>query len=211
MSIRLVFATGNAHKLAEIREILSDSPWEILSLRELGLSAEAEENGKSFAENSEIKAREIHDRLSEAAKASGKAGTEDIVLADDSGICVDALSGAPGIYSARWLGHETPYEEKNRALIEKLSGLSGAARGAQFVCDICAVLPDGRALHAEGVMPGEIAEKPAGCGGFGYDPVFWLPERGLTAAELSAEEKNECSHRGKALRKMRELLQSEGI
>ena len=189
--------------MREIRAILAGGGREILSLKEAGLTAEAEENGKTFAENAEIKAREIYEKLKQ--QAAGGAGSA-IVLADDSGLCVDALDGAPGIYSARWLGHETPYAEKNRALIEKLSGLSGEARAAQFVCNICAILPDGRVLHTEGIMRGEIAKKPAGCGGFGFDPIFWLPEYGMTSAELPGEKKNEISHRGKALRAMKTEL-----
>lgn len=191
--------------MREIRAILSGCG-EILSLKEAGLTAEAEENGKTFLENAEIKAREIHEKLKKTLPAGA---TLPIVLADDSGLCVDALGGAPGVYSARWLGHETPYSEKNKVLIEKLSGLSGKARAAQFVCNICAVLPDGSVLHTEGVMRGEIAESPAGCGGFGFDPVFLLPEYGVTSAELSAEKKNEISHRGKALRAMKAELEKQ--
>ena len=189
--------------MREIRSILSEGGWEVASLREAGLKAEAEENGNTFAENAEIKAREIHEKLKQQENGAVSA----VVLADDSGLCVDALGGAPGIYSARWMGHETSYSEKNRALIEKLSGIEGEARAAQFVCNICAILPDGRALHTEGVMRGEIAEKPAGCGGFGFDPIFWLPEYSMTSAELSEEKKNEISHRGKALRAMKAELE----
>lgn len=210
--MKIIFATGNEGKMREIRAILSDCGAEILSLKDAGLTAEAEENGATFAENAEIKAREIFEKLNKRTAADGqKTDCGAIVLADDSGLCVDALDGAPGIYSARWLGHETPYAEKNRKLIEELAGLSGHARGAQFVCNICAVLPDGEALHAEGVMPGEIAEAPAGCGGFGFDPIFWLPEYGMTAAELPADGKNEISHRGKALREMKRKLKEKGV
>ena len=208
--MKLIFATGNEGKMREIREIMEDVCPDILSLKDAGLIAEAEENGTSFAENAQIKAQEIHEKLFKAAREEGKR-LDALVLADDSGLCIDALSGAPGIHSARWLGHDTPYEEKNRVILEKLKGVSGKARGASFVCSICAVLPCGRVLHAEGVMPGEIAAAPAGAGGFGYDPIFYLPEYGMTSAQLSREEKNRISHRGQALSRMKELLLAEGI
>lgn len=204
--MRIVFATGNAHKLREIREILEGLSAEVCSMEELGLTAEAEETGSTFAENAAIKAKEIYGKL----KAAGK--TEDvIVMADDSGLCIDALDGAPGVLSARFMGHDTPYELKNRALLEKLKDVPEGARGARFVCSICAVLPDGSALKAEGEMRGRVAREIAGANGFGYDPIFFLPEYGKTAAELTEAEKNAISHRGKALRLMRETLRSYGL
>ncbi|MDO4266264.1 MAG: RdgB/HAM1 family non-canonical purine NTP pyrophosphatase [Eubacteriales bacterium] len=208
--MRLIFATGNEGKMREIRAIMADVCPQILSLKEAGLKAEAEENGASFAENAQIKAMEIHDKLKAEAQKAGRP-LDALVLADDSGLCIDALEGAPGILSARWMGHDASYEEKNRVLIEKLADVPEAQRGAQFVCSICAVLPGGQVLHTEGVMPGKIAHAPAGAGGFGYDPIFYLPEYGMTSAELSAEEKNRISHRGLALSRMKERLISEGI
>lgn len=204
--MRIIFATENEHKMHEIREILADLGAEILSLRDLGIKAEAEENGTTFAQNAEIKAREIFTRLIE--NQSG--GEPAMVMADDSGLCIDALDGAPGVHSARFMGHGTSYRIKNEALLEQLKDVPDAQRGAQFVCDICAILPDGRALHAEGVMEGQIAHEIAGANGFGYDPIFYLPSYGKTSAELSEAEKNSISHRGKALGKMRALLEAEG-
>lgn len=200
--MRIVFATGNAGKLREIREILEGLSAEVCSLAELGLTAEAEENGKTFAENAAIKAREIHEKL----KASGKVA-DSIVMADDSGLCIDALGGAPGVLSARFMGHDTPYDLKNAALLEQLKDVPEGARGARFVCSICAILPDGSELKTEGEMRGRVAREIAGANGFGYDPIFYLPEYGKTAAELTDAEKNAISHRGKALRLMREALQ----
>lgn len=210
----IVFATGNEGKLKEIREILGENAPEMVSLRQAGLTAEAEETGTTFSENAEIKAREIHEKLRLEAQekgmdtvlSCGARFSDIVVLADDSGLCIDALYGAPGVKSARFLGHDTSYGVKNRALTEALMEVPAGKRGAQFVCDICAVLPDGTAFHAEGVMTGEVAKKAAGCGGFGYDPIFWLPERGITSAELPPGEKNRISHRGQALHKMMEQL-----
>ena len=193
MKERIVFATGNAGKLKEIREILKDLGLEIITMREAGLDGDIEENGTTFCENAEIKARAVWEK------------TGGIVLADDSGLVIDYLNGEPGVYSARYLG-DTPYEEKNRILIERLSDAKDTERSARFMCNIAAVLPDGRVLHTEASMEGEIAKKPAGNGGFGYDPILWLPEYGKTSAELTMEEKNRISHRGKALEMMKDSL-----
>ena len=176
--------------------ILADLPVEILSMKEAGIALDIEENGTSFAENASIKANAI------------RPYTDAVVLADDSGLVIDALNGEPGIYSARYLPGE-PYEVKNRTLISRLDGLEGEARSARFVCAIAASMPDGRTLLAEGTMDGIIAKEPAGENGFGYDPILYLPEFGKTSAEISPEEKNAISHRGKALRAMRELLAKE--
>lgn len=193
MKERIVFATGNAGKLKEIREILKDLGLEIITMREAGFDGDIEENGTTFCENAEIKARAVWEK------------TGGIVLADDSGLVIDYLNGEPGVYSARYLG-DTPYEEKNRVLIERLSDAKDTERSARFMCNIAAVLPDGRVLHTEASMEGEIAKKPAGNGGFGYDPILWLPEYGKTSAELTMEEKNRISHRGKALEMMKDSL-----
>lgn len=203
--MKIVFATGNEDKMREVREILGAPGREILSLKELGIQAEAEENGSTFSENAEIKAREIHEKLRQRALLQGEA-LDAVVLADDSGLCIDYLEGAPGVYSARWLGHDTPYTEKNRMVLEKLREAGAGQRGARFVCAICGVLENGEVLHTEGVMEGEIAKESSGENGFGYDPIFWLPEYGMTSAQISREEKNRISHRGKALRAMKALL-----
>lgn len=194
MGHRIIFATGNEGKMREIRLILSDLGLPILSMKEAGAQPEIVEDGATFGENAEIKARAVW-------KLTG-----DVVLADDSGLVVDYIGGEPGIYSARYLGEDTSYEVKNRNIIERLKDAGGQERRARFVCNIAAVLPDGRALHTEAFMEGLIAEEPAGQGGFGYDPILYLPEYGRTSAELTMEEKNEISHRGKALRAMKEAL-----
>lgn len=194
MEHKIVFATGNEGKMREIRLILADLGMEILSMKEAGAALDIEENGKTFGENAEIKARAVWER------------TGGIVLADDSGLVIDALNGEPGIYSARYLGEDTPYGVKNRKIIERMAGVTGRDRSARFVCNIAAVLPDGRVLHTEETMEGLVAKEPAGSGGFGYDPILFLPEFGVTSAELTMEQKNAVSHRGKALEAMKKLL-----
>ena len=188
---QLILASHNAHKVREIRELLQGQPVEVLSLSDIGWTEEIEENGSSFEENALIKARRIF-------TDTGRA-----VLADDSGLEVDALGGGPGIYSSRFMGEETPYEEKNAAIIARVEGLPEEERGADFRCVMAFVHPDadGHAEEqtAEGRVDGRVAHETAGGGGFGYDPLFYLPERGCTMAELSEEEKNAISHRGRAL------------
>lgn len=196
MEKKLIFATGNEGKMREIREILSDLGVQILSLKEAGIRADIEENGSTFEENARIKACAVRDL------------TGQMVLADDSGLVVDYLNGEPGIYSARYMGENTSYDIKNRNLIERLAGVPDKKRTARFVCVIAAALPDGRVLTASGAMEGRIGYEPAGTNGFGYDPIFYLPEYGCTSAELSPEQKNAISHRGKALRAMREELKN---
>lgn len=194
MEQRIIVATGNAGKMREFRMILADLGLEVISMKEAGVSVDIVEDGTTFAENAEIKARAVWRQ------------TGGIVLADDSGLVVDYLGGEPGIYSARYLGEDTSYEVKNQIIIDRLSGAKGEERTARFVCAIAAVLPDGRALHTDGAVEGMIAHRPAGDGGFGYDPIFYLPEYGMTSAELPADEKNAISHRGRALRAMEALL-----
>lgn len=191
---RIVFATGNAGKMREIREILSDLDAEILSAKEAGLPITVEENGSTFEENAILKAKA-------AANACG-----DIVLADDSGLEIDYLNKEPGIYSARYMGEDTPYSVKNANLVARLDGVPDEKRTARFVCVIAAVFPDGEIRTARGVIEGRIGYGEQGDNGFGYDPIFYVPELGRTTAELSDYEKNEISHRGKALRKMKEEL-----
>lgn len=192
---RIIFATGNAGKMREIREILTDFGGEILSMKEAGISTDAEENGASYEENALIKARAVAEKAGDA-----------VVLADDSGLEIDALGGEPGIYSARYLGEDTSYRVKNANLIERLAGVPEKKRTARFVCAIAAVLPDGRELVTKAAVEGRIGYEEKGEGGFGYDPIFYVPEFGRTTAELSEEEKNQISHRGKALRLMKEEL-----
>lgn len=194
MGHRIIFATGNEGKMREIRLLLEDLGLPVLSMREAGARVEIVEDGRTFGENAEIKARAVWQC------------TGDIVLADDSGLVVDYIGGEPGIYSARYMGENTSYELKNRNPIERLKGAEGKERSARFVCNIAAILPDGRALHMEETMEGLIAYEPAGAGGFGYDPILYLPEFGMTAAELTIEEKNKISHRGKALKAMKRAL-----
>lgn len=194
MKHRIIFATGNAGKMRETRLILGDLGCEILSMKEAGADPEIVENGSSFGENAEIKARAVWQE------------TGDIVLADDSGLVVDYIGGEPGIYSARYMGEDTSYEIKNQNIIDRLSEAKEEERAARFVCNIAAVLPDGSVIHTEETMEGRIAYEPAGSGGFGYDPILMLPEYGVTSAELTIEEKNRISHRGKALKAMKQQL-----
>lgn len=199
---RIVFATGNAGKLKEIRMILADLGLEVVSTKEAGFIVDIEENGTTYEENALIKARAVA-----AAAAVG-----DIVLADDSGLEIDSLGGEPGVYSARYLGEDTPYSVKNANLIERLQGVPDEKRTARFVCAIAAVLPDGREHTVRAAIEGRIGYEEKGEGGFGYDPIFYVPELHKTTAELTGEEKNLVSHRGKALRLMKEELRNhEGV
>lgn len=200
-NMKVVVATGNKDKVKEIREILSDMDALVVTMKEVGLSAEPEEDGSTFLENAMIKARAVAEKV-----ANSSDWKDAIVMADDSGLVIDALNGEPGIYSARYMGHDTSYREKNANLIERLDKVPDEKRNARFVCAVAAVCPDGKILTAEAAMEGRIAHEERGQGGFGYDPIFYLPEFGCTSAELSAEEKNSISHRGKALRMMRKKL-----
>lgn len=191
---KLIFATGNAGKMKEIREILGSPDLEILSQKEAGIETHAEENGTTFEENALIKARAVAEQ------------TDALVLADDSGLEIDYLGGEPGVYSARYLGEDTPYEIKNRKILDRLEGVPEEKRTARFVCVIAAVLPDGRTFTTRGTIEGIIGWESRGEGGFGYDPIFFVPEYHCSTAELSMEQKNEISHRGKALRAMKEEL-----
>ena len=191
---KIIFATGNAGKMKEIREILQDMNMEILSMKEAGIEADIIEDGKTFEENAMIKAKEI-------AKY-----TDEIVLADDSGLEIDYLNKEPGIYSARYMGEDTSYDIKNQALIDRLEGVPDEKRTARFVCAIAAALPDGSTEVVRGTMEGRIGYEITGENGFGYDPIFYLPQYGCTTAQLEPDVKNELSHRGKALRAIKEQL-----
>ena len=194
MEKRIIFATGNEGKTKEIRMILADLGVPVLSMKEAGVSADIVEDGKTFEENAAIKAETIRDL------------TGAIVLADDSGLEIDYLGGEPGIYSARYMGEDTSYDIKNQNLLDRLEGVPDEKRTARFVCAICAALQDGRKLTTRGTIEGIIGHGISGENGFGYDPIFWLPEYGCSTAELSPEKKNELSHRGKALRAIKEQL-----
>jgi len=203
--MRILFATHNQHKLREIQEILSNFPGTILCAKDLGMDQEVEENGTSFLDNAEIKARALYN----FAKSRKLLEEDDLVMADDSGLSIEALSFGPGIYSARFLGVDTPYPEKNRRILAMMEESSSKSRMAYFTCAIVAIFADGKLLQTEARCTGEIAKEPGGEEGFGYDPIFYLPEYRKTAAELSREEKNKVSHRGKALRKMERLILEE--
>lgn len=196
---KIIFATGNQDKMKEIREIMSDISDRIFSLKEAGIEADIEENGATFEENAIIKAKAV-------CKLTGQ-----IVLADDSGLEVDYMDKAPGVYSARYLGEDTPYSIKNETIIKNLENAKGNERSARFVCVIAAAFPDGRIITARGVIEGLIAHEEKGDNGFGYDPIFYVPEYNMTTAQMDSEQKNKISHRGKALRLMKEKLKYEGI
>lgn len=186
MQHTFVVATGNAHKVQEIRAILREYPVELLSLRDFEVDEEPEEDGATYEANALIKARYY-------AKATGRP-----CLADDSGLEVDALDGAPGVISARFAGAETPHSEKIKVVLGHLQGVPDEQRGARFRCVAALVEPGGREVTCEGVCEGRIAHRPSGEHGFGYDPIFLLPERGCTTADLVEEEKNRISHRARA-------------
>ncbi len=198
---RVIFATGNVGKMREIKMILADllingEPVEVLSMKEAGIEADIVEDGITFAENAAIK-----------AKAVAAMAPDAIVMADDSGLEVDYLNKEPGIYSARYLGENTPYSEKNANIIGRLSGVPVEERSARFVCAIAAVLPGGELLESLETIEGYIGYEERGERGFGYDPIFMVPSYQKSTAELTEEEKNEISHRGKALRSMKVQLQ----
>ena len=193
----IIFATGNKDKMREIREIMADCDVHIVSMKEAGIRVDIVEDGTTFEENAKIKARAV------------AAHTDAIVLADDSGLEIDWLGGEPGIYSARYMGHETSYREKNANLISRLDGVPKEKRTARFVCAIAAALPDGNSLVTRGTIEGYIGWEECGSNGFGYDPIFYLYENDKSTAELSAEEKNAISHRGKALRQMKKMLEEQ--
>jgi XTP/dITP diphosphohydrolase len=201
--MQIIFATGNQGKLREIKEILGGPGIEISSMKEAGVACDPEENGSTFLENAFIKAEAVREKCNASSDPKLR---EALVMADDSGLVIDAMPDELGVKSARFMGHDTDYRLKNTAILERLADVPEEKRSARFVCAIAAVFPDGRKVDAEGVMEGRIAHEIAGKGGFGYDPIFFLPERGCTSAELTEEEKNAISHRGKALRLMKEKL-----
>ena len=213
---KIIFATGNKDKMREIREIMEDCDVEIYSMKEAGINIDIVEDGDTFEANSTIKAKAISDYISgkgmseEQKDDSWKAVSEKykgaIVLADDSGLEIDYLNKEPGVYSARYMGEDTSYDIKNQNLIDRLKGVEKDKRTARFVCAIAAVLPDGEVLVSRETMEGYIGWEIAGENGFGYDPIFYLDEFGCSSAELSREQKNAISHRGKALAGIKKLL-----
>lgn len=194
---KLIFATSNEGKMKEIRMILADLPVQVLSLKEAGIQADIVEDGTTFEENAIIKARTICQM------------TNEIVLADDSGLEVDFINKEPGIYSARYMGENTPYTVKNQSIIERLKNAEGDERSARFVCVIAAAFPDGQVLTTRGTIEGRIGYEERGENGFGYDPILYVPEYDMTTAQMSAELKNQISHRGKALELMKKELMKE--
>lgn len=193
---KIIVATGNQNKMKEIREIIKRDDIEFVSLKDEGLQdIEIVEDGKTFEKNAVIKAKTIADI------------TKNIVIADDSGLEVDYLDKAPGVYSARYMGEDTPYTIKNNHIIELLKDAKGEERSARFVCVIACVMPDGETFTTRGTIEGRIGYEEKGENGFGYDPIFYLPERGCTTAELPPEQKNEISHRGRALKAMYKKLE----
>ena len=193
----IIFATKNKGKIKEINDILADMDVQVLSMEEAGITADVVEDGTTFEENAIKKATEI-------MKISGK-----LTLADDSGLEIDYLDKAPGVYSSRFMGEDTPYLEKNTAILQKLEGVPEEKRTARFVSCIAAAFPDGRVRTCRDTIEGIIGYEIKGSNGFGYDPIFFVPEIGKYLAEISREEKNAISHRGKALRKMKEILKNE--
>ena len=193
---KIVIATGNADKTREFKEILGEENYEILSMKEAGIEAEIIEDGKTFVENARIKAVAVSELVDE------------MVIADDSGLVIDALGGEPGVHSARYLGEDTSYELKNQKILELLSDVPREKRTARFVCAMVAVLPDGRELSSEGVIEGYIGYEAKGKGGFGYDPIFYVEKYGTSTADISPEEKNAISHRGQALREIKRQIES---
>lgn len=191
----IIMATGNSNKVREIREMLDGSDLNIISMKDAGIDVEIIEDGLTFEDNARIKAETVRD-------ACGK-----IVIADDSGLEIDFLGGEPGIHSSRFMGEDTSYDIKNAALLEKLDGVPDEKRSARFICAMAIAYPDRATSVFRGVFEGRIAYKSAGENGFGYDPIFYLPERGCTSAELLPEEKNSISHRGQALKMAVEELQ----
>lgn len=233
----IIFATGNKDKLREIREIISDPETQIVSMKEADVAADPEEDGITFAENALIKARAVAELVKKAfAEKTGifadiASGTELLVISDDSGLVIDALDGAPGIYSARYMGHDTSYTLKMHHLMDLMRDVPDEKRTARFVAAVAAVVlgtvdADGKIvptassasasfspleLVVRGTMEGAIGHTIAGLHGFGYDPFFYLPELGVTSAELTDEQKNAISHRGKAMRAMLKELESRGL
>ena len=197
---KIVFATGNAHKVSEVRAIMEGTGYDIVSLKDIGLKLDVEETGTTYTENAMIKARAVAEMLPAEYK-------DCLVMSDDSGFEVDYLNKEPGIYSSRFMGEDTPYSIKNQAIIDKLDGVPMDKRTARFCCAVVCVFPDGHAEDTFATYEGAVAFEAKGTNGFGYDPIFWVPQYGKTDGELPPEVKNTIGHRGKALRMMRDILE----
>lgn len=198
MKKRIIFATGNENKMKEIRMILEDLGISIYSMKEVGIHIDIEENGTTFEENAMIKAKAISELL-----------PDDIVLADDSGLEIDYMDKAPGIYSARFAGVDTPYDVKNTMILDKMRDVPDEERTARFVCVIAAVFPGGSSETVRGIFEGRIGHESIGQNGFGYDPIFYVPECKCTSAQMEPDKKNKRSHRGNALRAMRKVMENK--
>lgn len=197
--MKLIFVTGNEGKLREIREMTAGlGDFEVVSVKEAGLECEIEENGLTFSENALIKVRAVG------------AQQDAVVMADDSGLCIDALNGEPGVYSARYMGEDTSYQIKNNAILDRMKPYSGSERSARFACSIALLFPDGTEAVAEGTVEGVIADRIAGENGFGYDPIFYVPKWKKTTAEMDEAEKNSISHRRRALDGAKQILKDRG-
>ena len=196
---KIVFATGNKDKVREVKEIMADMDVQITTMKEEGIFTDPEENGTTFEANAIIKAQAVAEY------------TDALVLADDSGLEVDYMNKEPGVYSARWMGHETSYEIKNQAILDRLAGVPKELRTARYVCSIAAVLPNKEVMVTTRTMEGYIGWEPEGANGFGFDPIFFLDEYGHSSAMITPEQKNAISHRGKALRAMKAMLQEKGF
>lgn len=192
--MKIVFATKNKGKVNEVVKIFNTDKIELVTMEQAGIDIDVVEDGTTFEENAEKKAVEI-------MKASGEAA-----IADDSGLEIDFLDKQPGIHSARFLGHDTPYSIKNAKILDMLKDVPEEKRTVRFVCAVCLALPDGRIIRSKGTLEGRIGNKITGENGFGYDPIFFIPEKNCYSAELSTEEKNKISHRGKAMAEMREKI-----
>ena len=194
---KIIFATTNQGKVREVKMMMEDFGVDFVTMKDAGIDIDIVEDGKTFEENAIIKAKTIME------------ATGEIALADDSGLEVDYLDGAPGIYSARFLGEDTPYSEKNADIIRRLEGVEGSDRSARFVCAMAVAFPDGRIRTCRGTIEGVIDYKEKGTNGFGYDPIVYVPEYGLTTGEMEPELKNSISHRGKALEQVKKILEEE--
>lgn len=190
----IIVASSNTHKIKEVKTILAPLAYNVQSMREAGIELEIEEDGQTFEENALLKARAL-------AEIS-----DDIILADDSGLEVDILEGAPGIYSARYAGEHGDDQANNRKLLDQLKDVPKHQRGARFYCAIAMVYPEGKEIVVAGECKGTIILKPKGHNGFGYDPLFYIPHLDKTYAQLDTQEKNSISHRSKALDRLKEVL-----
>jgi XTP/dITP diphosphohydrolase len=191
---KIIFATSNEGKLQEIRDILKDLEIELLSIKDIGLNIDIEENGMTYEDNAIIKARTVMEL------------TNEIVLADDSGLEVDYMNKEPGVYSARFMGENTSYNIKNQYIIDRLTSAIEEERSARFVSVIACAFPNGEVITTRATVEGVIAKQIVGDNGFGYDPIFYVPEYGCTTAQMTSDLKNQISHRGKALRAMKEAM-----